>query len=85
MSEDIRNNIPKEILLRGVISKNIKEFRKARNITQEDLAHLTGIHRVTIAKWENCSHSIGVEHLLIIAKALDVNIDALLCGWEEIF
>lgn len=85
MTEDIRNNIPKEILLRGIISKNIKNFRKARNITQEDLSRLTGISRITIARWETCQQSTSVEHLLIIANALNVSINDLLNGWEEVF
>lgn len=85
MAEDIRNNIPKEILLRGIISKNIKDLRKNRNITQEDLARLTGISRSSIARWETCQQSTSVEHLLIIAKALDASINDLFYGWEEVF
>lgn len=83
MTEEFRNNIPKEI--RGIISKNIKDLRKARNITQEDLVRLTGISRPTIARIETCRHSISVEHLFIIAKALEVSINDLLYGWEEVF
>ena len=81
MFEDIRNNVS---LLRGIISKNIKDLRKGQNITQEDLARMTGISRPTLARIETCRHSISVEHLAIIAKALEVSINDLLDGWEDV-
>lgn len=32
--------------------QEIKENRKAKGLTQEDLAKLIGVSRVTIARWE---------------------------------
>ncbi len=32
--------------------KEIKEKRKAKGLTQDELANLVGVSRVTIARWE---------------------------------
>ena len=35
-----------------MIGKEIKEIREAKRLTQEDLAKLIGVSRVTVARWE---------------------------------
>ena len=83
MSVDI--NIPKEILLRAVVSQNVKKLRKKSKMTQEELAICTGINRVTIARYERCQMSIGLDRLVAIAKALNVTPNDLLEGWEKLY
>ena len=85
MAEDITNSIPKEIILRGVISKNIKQIRKKCNMTQDELALRTGIDRVTIARYETCQRSMSLDKLLTIAKVLEATPDDLLEGWETFY
>ena len=85
MEEDITNSIPKEIILRGVISKNLKQLRKKCNMTQDELALCTGIDRVTITRCERCQRSMSLEKLLKIAKALEVSPNDLLEGWQQYF
>lgn len=75
-------SIPSNILLRGVISVNLKLLRKKYKVTQEELAFITGINRVSISRYESCQQSISLENLLLIAKALEVSPSALLEGWE---
>ena len=81
MAEDIIN-IPKNIILRGIISQNLKSLRKKHGITQEELSNLTKINRVTIAKYESCESSISLNSVLIICKALNESPLVLLEGWE---
>lgn len=83
MSVDI--NIPKEILLRAVVSQNVKKLRKKSKMTQDELAIRTGINRVTIVRYEQCQMSMGLDRLLAIAKALDVSPNDLLEGWENLY
>ena len=85
MAEDIINKIPKEILLKGVIAQNIKSLRKKHQITQDELANLTGINRVTIARYESCQLTMSIDKLLTIAKVLEVTPNDLLDGWEILF
>ena len=75
-------NIPENIILRGIISQNLKSLRKKHGITQEELSNLTKIHRTTIAKYENCERSISLNSVLIICKALNESPCTLLEGWE---
>jgi len=56
----------------------IKAMRKAKGMTQEILADVTGIHRVTIARYETTDGGMTVENAAKLAKALDCTVDALL-------
>ena len=84
MAEDISKTIPKEMCLKVVIAENLKSIRTMRGLTQEQLAELTGINRVTIAKCENHKFTITLRNLLKIAKALNVTPNAILKGWENV-
>ncbi len=42
----------------NMTGKELKAKRKAKGLTQEDLAKISGVHRVTIARWENGVHKI---------------------------
>jgi len=35
------------------LSKEIRQFRQEREITQEDLAKFLGVARITVLRWEN--------------------------------
>ena len=59
-----------------VVRKNIKKFRKLKNLTQQDLADLTGISREYICDIENKSRNkhITIAFLGRIADALNIKI-----------
>ena len=56
----------------------IREVRKARNLNQDQLAELSSLNRVTIAKYESGKVEPGAQALARIADALDVSTDVLL-------
>lgn len=58
------------------IGEKIKYFRNRTGITQSKLAELSGIHPVSIRKYETNRMIPGVEVLNRIAKALNVSLDA---------
>ena len=62
----------------------IKEVRESRNLTQDQLAELASLNRVTIAKYESGKVEPGAHALSRIADALEVSADALLGRSEEI-
>lgn len=63
------------------IGANIKARREAKGWTQEVLSKLTGIHRVTIAKYESTNCGMTLESATRIAAALGCTIDDL--QWKE--
>lgn len=59
-----------------IVRKNIRKFRKLKNLTQQDLADLTGISREYICDIENKSRNkhITIAFLGRIADALKIKI-----------
>lgn len=60
-----------------VIASNIVALRKKQGITQEQLAHKSGIDRSYMGYIENAKHNISVGMLEKIAVALEVEIGEL--------
>ncbi len=60
------------------IGKRITFFRKAKGMTQRELADLLHISYQAVSKWESGKSLPAVELLYEISRLLDVTIDALL-------
>ena len=58
--------------------ENLKKIRKAKNVTQNQLAFLIGKTRLTIARYENGEINPSLKIIKRIADALDVSLDALI-------
>ena len=65
-----------------MLSENIKNLRKAKGISQEELAIKLNVVRQTISKWEKGLSAPDSEMLIKLAKALSVSSDYLL-GIDE--
>jgi transcriptional regulator with XRE-family HTH domain len=61
------------------IGDRIQALRKARQITQKQLANICGVHWVTVSKWEHEVQS-PEKHLLKIAEVFGVSIEYLTTG-----
>jgi len=85
MAEDITKHLSKEILLRAVISSNLKKLRKKCKMTQDELALRTRITRVSISRYESCKQSMSLDNFVTIAKALGASPNDLLDGWETLY
>ena len=66
------------------VYQNIKRLRKERGLRQKDIAKLTGVAMATYQRWEQGKHSIRVEKLLALAKALGVTLNEVLDDGEEL-
>lgn len=61
-----------------MLSENIRRFRKARSLRQEELAERVHVVRQTVSKWENGLSVPDAEQLRDLAAVLDVPVSALL-------
>jgi Predicted transcriptional regulator with C-terminal CBS domains len=55
-----------------VFAKNVRKFRQADGLSQEELAEKCGMHRTYISAVERCKRSISLDNIQRIADALEV-------------
>ena len=60
----------------NIITK-LKEYRKARKISQQELAQLVGVRRETIVHLENNRYNPSLEMALKIAEIFDCHVEEL--------
>jgi len=61
-----------------VISNNLKSFRSANNLSQEELAELCKLHRTYIGAIERCEKNLSLSSLELIAETLGITVSELL-------
>ena len=58
-----------------LLGEAIKQARKKRNMTQEELGRLVGVHKAQISKIENSLTDARFETILKVFKALNAKIN----------
>jgi len=66
-----------------MFSSVLKELRKSKNITQEELAQIVGVERSTVGKWESKNIIPPAEMLVNLSKVFETSIDYLLYGFNK--
>lgn len=61
----------------------MKQWRLAKELSQEEMASKCGVHRNTYASWEENPDNVSVGHAKTIAKALGESIDAIFFNGES--
>lgn len=56
---------------------NVKKYRLEKDISQEKLAELSGLHRTYISAIEREKRNISIENIENIAEALNISADLL--------
>lgn len=56
----------------------LKELRKSKRITQEELAHLVRVERSTVGKWESKNIIPSADMLIELSNYFDTSVDVLL-------
>lgn len=56
---------------------NMKRTRKINNISQDELAHRSGLHRTYIGSVERGERNLTLRNAEVIAKALSTTLAAL--------
>lgn len=70
----IRDAFENELKLE-LIGQKIKQIRKNRNLTQEELGQLVGVKKAQISKIENSLTDARFETILKVFKALNAKIN----------
>lgn len=66
-----------------LFAKNVRSARRASGLSQEELAHLTGLHRTYIGSVERCERNITLKNAERITRALGYELpDFLTKVWE---
>ena len=64
-------------------SERLKNYRRAKNLTQQELADMLGVSNKTVSRWESGGYpDLGM--LVPLARALDVTVDDLLDGEKPV-
>lgn len=62
----------------------IRSIRQSKNISQEQLADLSGLHRTYISDVELGKRNVSLENIEKIAYALDMNMSTIFIEVEKI-
>jgi transcriptional regulator with XRE-family HTH domain len=61
-----------------IFASNLRQARKERGISQEDLADLAGLHRTYVGSVERGERNISIDNMECLALALDRSLIELL-------
>lgn len=65
----------------NTIGARIKECRKAKHLTQEQLAEILLTSKMTISNYENDKYDLSSSNLKLVADALDTTVSYLADGF----
>jgi len=63
-----------------IIEERIRELRKSKGLSQEQLAEMLGVSRQAVSKWESGQSLPEVEKLIAMGELFGVTIDYILKG-----
>ncbi len=61
-----------------MLGKRLKEARKSKNFSQEELGHLIGVSKVSICQWEKETKKPSTKNLIAVSKILNVPLEYLI-------
>ena len=64
--------------IKVLFGQNLRKLRLARNISQEELAFRSGLHRTYVSSVERGERNISLENIEKLAKALEVGMKDLI-------
>ncbi len=64
--------------LRATLAANIKAYRSEKELSQEELAELCGLHRTYIGSVERQERNVTLSTLEVLSAALGVSVPELL-------
>lgn len=61
----------------------IKNLRKERKLTQEQIAGQLGVSRQAVSNWENDRNLPDIEMLILMSQTFHISLDELILGGDE--
>ena len=58
-----------------MLGEKLKQLRKARNLKQDDIAHIFGISRGSVSNWEKGRRKPNIQQLEELAKFYNISLD----------
>lgn len=68
--------------IKAVLAENIRNYRRSKHLSQEELAEKCGLHRTYIGSVERCERNVTLSTLEVLASALGVSVPELLSKKE---
>lgn len=69
--------------LLSVLAENVRAYRDAKNLSQEDLAELCDLHRTYIGSIERCERNVTLSTLETLANAFETTVQDLLSRKQQ--
>lgn len=69
--------------LLALLGKRVHDLRAAKGWSQEEFAHISGLHRTYIGQIERGEKNISFENLTKVSSILGVTLSELLSGLED--
>lgn len=70
----------KNELLTKKLGSNVRKYRDALGLSQEELADRCGLHRTYVGSVERGERNVSLENIVLLARALNESPAALLEG-----
>jgi transcriptional regulator with XRE-family HTH domain len=68
---------------RLLLGKRVRKLRLEMNLSQEQLADVTGLHRTYIGAVERGERNISLDNIIRLARGLEITASALVHGIEK--
>jgi len=69
--------------LTRILAHNVRRLRRARNLSQEEFAAISGLHRTYVGSVERGERNVTLSTLEALALALQVDVTELLTETES--
>ncbi|SWW71224.1 anaerobic benzoate catabolism transcriptional regulator [Klebsiella pneumoniae] len=69
--------------IKEILAENVREYRNINNLSQEQLAEISGLHRTYIGSVERKERNVTLSTLISLSKALNVSVPDLLTKQES--
>ncbi len=73
-----KKTFPNPMMYRLIFAQNVRQIRRLKEISQEELAHLAGVSRIYIGEVERGGRNVTIDVMSRIANALDMPLEKLL-------
>ena len=67
----------------NLVKTSIKDLRKEKNMTQDELAEKLNVTRQAVSNWENGKTQPDIETLTQLAEVFDVSVERIIYGKEK--